>query len=114
MIGGAHGGRRRGGKGRAARPRERRGRLGRRASRPKGEEGRRGGGWATPGSRPKRKGGFFSIYFPIFHYLFPSNLLVNAFFMETKQILTRKRCVVRHDATTKENISRVYLHQLSS
>jgi hypothetical protein len=29
--------------------------------------------------------------------------------METKQILTKKRCVVRHDATTKENISRVLL-----
>jgi hypothetical protein len=59
---------------------------------------------------PREKGGVpFYFPFPIFH-----NLLLSAFFMETKQILTRKRCVVRLDATTKENISRVYLHQLSS
>jgi hypothetical protein len=93
--------------GEAAGPRVARGRpqLGHRAGPRRG----RGALAGPPGSRPKKRGGFLSIYLPIFHYLFPSNLLLSAFFMETKQILTKKRCVVRHDATTKENISRVLL-----
>jgi hypothetical protein len=72
--------------------------------------GEEGGGWAVPISRPKREGGFLSI----FHFLFSYNLLLSAFFLETKQILTRKRCVVRHDATTKQNNSRFHLHKISS
>jgi hypothetical protein len=72
--------------------------------------GEEGCGWAALGSRPKREGGFLSI----FHFLFSYNLLLSAFFMETKQILTRKRCVVQHDATTKENNSRFRLHKISS
>jgi hypothetical protein len=69
---------------------------------------RGGAGWAD--RKPAQKRGFpFYFPFPIFH-----NLLLSAFFMETKQILLRKRCVVQHDATTKENISRVYLHEISS
>jgi hypothetical protein len=114
-------------RGEAAGPRGARGRpqLGRRAGPRRGRGSRAGPwghGWAAepagprggalaglPGSRPKKRGFPFYFPFPIFH-----NLLLSAFFMETKQILPRKRCVVRHDATTKENISRVYLHEISS
>jgi hypothetical protein len=80
--------------------RARGGRLGRRARRPKGKEG--------------RKGGSFLFIFPIFHYLFPFNLILSAFFMEIQQIFTRKRCVVWHDATTKENVFRIYLHEITT
>jgi hypothetical protein len=54
------------------------------------------------GSRPKRGGfgGFFS------YFLFNYNLLLSAYFMETKQLHTRerKKCMARHDATTKGRI----------
>jgi hypothetical protein len=88
-----------GGRGGSVGPRERGG-LGRRASRPKGKEGRKG----VP----------FYLFSLFFHYLFPFNLILSAFFMEIQQIFTRKRCVVRHDATTKENVFRVYLHEITS
>jgi hypothetical protein len=43
----------------------------------------------------------FSSYFPIIYFI--SNLLLSAYFMETKQIHTKgNRCVAQHDATTKE------------
>jgi hypothetical protein len=79
-------------------------------SRPKKERGRE---IAAAGPQGEEGEGEGKKRFSLF-YLFPYNLPLSAFFMETKQILTRKRCVVRHDATTKENISRVYLHLLSS
>jgi hypothetical protein len=34
--------------------------------------------------------------------------------MEIQQIFTRKRCVVWHDATTKENVFRIYLHEITT
>jgi hypothetical protein len=84
---------------------------------PKAGRGARGAGWAAAESRPKggglgwaegegggtaelgrgtpaQEGGKreipFSILFLFSHYPFPSNLLLSAYFMETKQILTRE------------------------
>jgi hypothetical protein len=72
---------------------------------------KKGRGWAE-----RREGEIsflFSSYFPIIYFI--SNILLNAYFVETKQIHTKgNRCVAQHDATTKENISRVHLHKMSS
>jgi hypothetical protein len=82
---------------------------------PRGREKRRGEasrGWA------KRREGeiflfLFSSYFPIIQFI--HNFLLNAYLTETKQLHPKgNRCVVQHDATTKENISRVYLYKMSS
>jgi hypothetical protein len=74
------------------------------------EPGHRGAGWATAGSRPKREGGF---YFPFFHF---SYLALNSIprMLFTNLSTTSKKIMVLHDATTKENISRVYSHKVSS
>jgi hypothetical protein len=82
------------------------------AAKPRGGEGGVGRGWAE-----RIEGGIFLFYFllifPIIHFI--SNFLLNAYLTETKQIHTKgNRCVAQHDATTKENISRVYLHKISS
>jgi hypothetical protein len=59
-----------------------------------------------------REGGipFLFSYFPIIHYI--SSFLLNACFAKAKQTHTKMH--VQHDATTKENISRVYLYPISS
>jgi hypothetical protein len=68
---------------------------------------------AGPKGERERFSFLFSSYFPIIYFI--SNLLLNAYFVETKQIHTKgNRCVAQHDATTKENISRVHLHKMSS
>jgi hypothetical protein len=77
---------------------------------PKGREKR---AVAGPNGERERFPFLFYSYFPIIYFI--SNLLLNAYFVETKQIYTKgNRCVAQHDATTKENISRVHLHKVSS
>jgi hypothetical protein len=77
-----------------------------------GHTGRKERGGAAAGPQGERERFSFSI-FPIIHFI--SNFLLNAFLTETKQIHTKgNRCVAQHDAITKENISRVYLHKISS
>jgi hypothetical protein len=103
---------------------EREARLGRapagpRRRRPRGRERRRGEkrkekrAAAGPKGERERFPFLFSSYFPIIYFI--SNLLLNAYFVETKQIHTKEnRCMAQHDATTNENISRVHLHKMSS
>jgi hypothetical protein len=75
-----------------------------------GELGHGGAGWATAGSRPK--GGGVSI-FPFFQF---SYLALNSIprMLFTNHSTTSKKIMVRHDATTEENISMVYSHKVSS
>jgi hypothetical protein len=96
---------------------------------PGGGRGRRGAGGAAPPPPPPRGGGghgwaergeregfsffLFSFYFPIIHFSFlvlTSTLRI----LFTNHSITRNKIMVRHDATTKENISRVCLHKVSS
>jgi hypothetical protein len=69
--------------------------------------GRERGEKAATGPRAR---GFFS-YFSHFS-IFNSNFLLNACSAKAKQTHTKMHD--RHDATTKGNISRVYLHKMSS
>jgi hypothetical protein len=50
--------------------------------------------------------------FPFSIFLFSSKLHSKILF--TNHSTTSKKIMVWHDATTKENISRVYLHKVSS
>jgi hypothetical protein len=76
----------------------------------------RGGGahgWAERGEREGFSFFLFSFYFPIIHFSFlvlTSTLRI----LFTNHSITRNKIMVRHDATTKENISRVCLHKVSS
>jgi hypothetical protein len=63
-------------------------------------------GRAQRGRKGEGKG--FSLY----HFLFSSKLHPKILF--ANHLNTSKKIMVRHDATTKENISRVYLHKVSS
>jgi hypothetical protein len=79
--------------------------------------GKRGRGEAGRGWAKRREGEIFlflfSSYFPIVQFI--CNFLQNAYFTETKQLHPKgNKCVVQHDGTTKENISRVYLYKMSS
>jgi hypothetical protein len=88
------------------------GSAGPRASRPKtawaAREGKEGGkkrkekrAATGPKGERERFPFLFSSYFPIIYFI--SNLLLNAYFVETKQIHTEgNRCVAQHDATTKK------------
>jgi hypothetical protein len=72
-----------------------------------GGKKRKKGVVAGPKGERERFPFYFLLIFPIIYFI--SSLLLNAYFMETKQIHTKgNRCVARPDATTKENISRVH------
>jgi hypothetical protein len=81
-----------------------------------GARGGRGEGasWATElGPRLGRaRGGRGERIFPFSIFLFSSKLHFKILF--TNHSTTSKKIMVRHDATTKENISMVYLHKVSS
>jgi hypothetical protein len=62
------------------------GELGRRASQPKGGRGEGAPAGPRQEADPGEKGGFFLF----FYFLFSYNLLLNAYFMETKQLHTRE------------------------
>jgi hypothetical protein len=66
-----------------------------------------GGGKGRPRLGCTREAGPREGGFGVFSYfLFSYNLLLSAYFMETKQLHTRerKKCMARHDATTKGRI----------
>jgi hypothetical protein len=72
--------------------------------------GRGGGvGWAAAQSRPK--GGEREFPFLFFSYL---ALHSTPRMLFTNHSTTSKKIMVWHDATTKENISRVFSHKVSS
>jgi hypothetical protein len=77
-------------------------------SRPKA---RRGASWAAEPTGP-RAGGRGERISPFSIFLFSSKLHFKILF--TNHSTTSKKIMVRHDATTKDNISRVYLYKVSS
>jgi hypothetical protein len=87
------------------------GRLGRMGG---SRAGAPGGGWAagswraTLGSRPRREGGFFLIS------IFYLAITFNPKILFITHSTTSKKIMIRYDATTEENISRVYSHKVSS
>jgi hypothetical protein len=100
----------------ADRPKGERGRAGRAAPPGPGGGGGRGRQAAGPAGLQGERGDFpllFSSYFPIIYFI--SNLLLSAYFMESKQIPQKEI-----DAwpsmmqQPKKNISRVHLHKMSS
>jgi hypothetical protein len=120
MTGGPHQGggggcnrRRAGGElGCASQPAQGRGEGGRPRARP----GRGGGGkQAAVGLKGERERFSFSIFFLFTYYPFSYLVLTSTpRILFTNYSTTSKKIMVRHDATTKENISRVYSHKVSS
>jgi hypothetical protein len=70
-----------------------------------GWAGPQGVGWAVLGSRSKRERGFSILYLAI---------NFNPKILFTTHSTTSKKIMIRHDATTEENISRVHSHKVSS